>query len=338
MGLFNRIFTPTMIVTALFVGAHHAAQAQTTGLPGDVTSWNQPWYYSMHDPVWPDHAMSSVTEVEGVAPRLGDTALRFEIRPGECGRDDTWSDCENDRGRYELAGYDGAHPAGSTHWYAFSIFIPEGTEALNPTNTTLGQLHEFNQNVVFAFDLQAQGYTVQNKLLGWGGGQETLIANEDLRGRWHDILVHATWSADLDTGSLDIWVNRDLAYEYDGRTMRENSGRGVFFKFGIYRSFLSRYERMNDGEAAPTQIVYYDEIHTGSSAAAADRVGVSEIQSVLAETGHYTSAVDGLWGPGTMGAVNAWLDENGHEPVTGYDPSLWHVIVHRQDPADTSGR
>ncbi len=320
LHVFAAVFGASLVAIAT------VAMAQTTRVSEDISTWGTSWYYSMHAPAWADHALNVVTGTDGVPARFGESALRFEVRPGDCGRDDSWSDCENDRERHELAGYDRRDTQGETVWYAYSIYIPEGTSHVAPTRTTLGQFHEFGGNVNFAMDLMAAGYTVDYKLGGWGAGSQTIIPTEELHGRWHDILVRATWS-DTPDGSFEIWVNREHVYELSGRTMRNGSSNGMFFKFGIYRSFLSRYQNLNGGEAVPTQVVYYDEIHSGATAARADRVGVAEIQQVLADAGHYTSSIDGLWGPGTMGAVNAWLDAEGRENVSEYRPELWRLIV-----------
>ena len=39
---------------------------------------------------------------------------------------------------------------------------------------------------------------------------------------------------------------------------------GIYFKHGIYRSFISKYKERNSGKM-PTQIVFYDEIRRGKS-------------------------------------------------------------------------
>ena len=322
-----------LISAAFAIATATAATAQSTRLPEDIATWGGSWYYSMRSPAWADHAMTIVTEAGGHPVRLGESAIRFEVRPGDCGRDEIWSDCENDRERHELASSDRRPGQGETTWYAYSIYIPEQTTTVFPTRTTLGQFHEMGANVNFAMDLTLRGYIVDYKLEGWGTGTQTIIPTEELHGRWHDILVRATWSDEAD-GRFSVWVNREQVYDFTGRTLRSRGGRGIYFKFGIYRSFISRYTGMNDGAAPPTQVVYYDELHSGTTAARADRVGVAEIQQVLADAGFYTSAIDGLWGPGTMGAVNAWLIEEGLEPVADYDPALWLLLVQGRTPGD----
>ena len=45
--------------------------------------------------------------------------------------------------------------------------------------------------------------------------------------------------------------------------------KSTYFKYGIYRSFVSRYKGLH-GEI-PTQIVYYDEVRRGTSIEDVDR-------------------------------------------------------------------
>ena len=40
--------------------------------------------------------------------------------------------------------------------------------------------------------------------------------------------------------------------------------KAIYFKHGIYRSFISKYKARNNGKM-PTQIVFYDEIRRGNS-------------------------------------------------------------------------
>ena len=39
----------------------------------------------------------------------------------------------------------------------------------------------------------------------------------------------------------------------------------IYFKHGIYRSFISKYKKQNNVKKMPTQIVFYDEIRRGNS-------------------------------------------------------------------------
>lgn len=82
-----------------------------------------------------------------------------------------------------------------------------------------------------------------------------LIRKLDLRGRWHKIEVHARWSRSSD-GFFKVWVNGGQKVNIQGRTLND---KGTYFKYGIYRSFLSRSARH------PTQTVYYANVRKARS-------------------------------------------------------------------------
>ena len=70
-----------------------------------------------------------------------------------------------------------------------------------------------------------------------------------------------------DDGFFKVWINNELKYEHNGPTKTEEK---VFFKFGIYRTFLSKYIKFqktigNNINEVPTQVVYFDEVRMGKS-------------------------------------------------------------------------
>ena len=69
--------------------------------------------------------------------------------------------------------------------------------------------------------------------------EETLlIPNDEMTGKWHDILVHVKWSK-KDDGFFKMFVNDELKYNYEGRT--QSKLRAVMYQFGIYRTGITRY-------------------------------------------------------------------------------------------------
>ena len=97
------------------------------------------------------------------------------------------------------------------------------------------------------------GYYVNNKTSG-PYGETNLLTNEQMLGKWNDILINIKWSSKV--GFFKIWVNNELAYDYKGLTKR-GAGK-VNFKFGIYRYSVFI-------EDHPTQIVYFDEVRIGKN-------------------------------------------------------------------------
>lgn len=86
--------------------------------------------------------------------------------------------------------------------------------------------------------------------------KQTLISEEDLRGQWHKIEVHAKWSRS-DTGVFQVWVNGELKVDYKGKTM---SAKEVYFKYGVYRSYMVNYKAENKVSEVPAQTVYYSNV------------------------------------------------------------------------------
>ena len=71
-------------------------------LPKDVASGNK--YFKSLEKDFKKHGVQIVNKKDGHPVRAGKKSIRFEVRPGDCGYDDSWSDCEKDRERHELSG------------------------------------------------------------------------------------------------------------------------------------------------------------------------------------------------------------------------------------------
>ncbi len=189
--------------------------------------------------------------------RDGETAERFEVRPGDCGEDAGWSDCATDRERSELYESGIISYAGREYWYGWSLYVPEDFPNVYRTKVTLGQ---FKQKEVGAplvmFENHTGGYWLDmNQTIGEVSGYKKLIDKDDFRGKWHDIVVHAKWCTGTD-GFVKVWVNGELKAEVNGRNTYYN--KPIYFKYGVYRSYVSRY-----GARVPTQIAYFDEVRKG---------------------------------------------------------------------------
>jgi len=81
-----------------------------------------------------------------------------------------------------------------------------------------------------------------------------------MHGNWNDILVNMNWTH-KDDGFFKIWVNDKLSYHYKGPTKTKNDK--PYFKFGIYRSHLSKWIKKNKKSEVPAQVVYFDEVRVG---------------------------------------------------------------------------
>ena len=88
-----------------------------------------------------------------------------------------------------------------------------------------------------------------------------MIKEDELRGRWHKIEVHVRWAKDH-SGFIYVWVNDEQKVDYQGQTMDASQ---VYFKYGLYRSFLSRYKRAKNVDDVPAQKVYYANVKRSKS-------------------------------------------------------------------------
>lgn len=213
------------------------------------------------------YGVSSVSQSDGYPTRTGDSSIRFEVRDGDCSRSEGWDDCRNDRQRHE---YIASGVAGDV-WYNWSLYIPPDFPSLYPATVTMGQFHQ-RSNPPFMFQVsninqgQHGGYNIDRQSSSSTVENAVLLTDEETRGQWSDILIHANWHSDY-RGFFRIYVNGETTprYEYSGRTMDAGDGN-VDFKFGIYQAHISRYKRPKGSDAkTPTQIVYYDDVFKSTS-------------------------------------------------------------------------
>jgi len=184
--------------------------------------------------------------------RYGKKSERFEVRPGDCSRNNYgWDDCKNDRERSELTQPDKDQKEGDEYWYRWSIYIPEGHQNIYRTKLAYAQFHQDGCQPVFMFQEYGGGYwlNIQSAIKGYDDDRK-LLGPKEFVGRWNDIVVHARWTKKTD-GWFKVWVNGEEKASHDGKTM---TCKAVYFKYGVYRTFLSR----NSKSKTVTTIAYYD--------------------------------------------------------------------------------
>jgi hypothetical protein len=81
----------------------------------------------------------------------------------------------------------------------------------------------------------------------------------NLRGRFNRFMVHARWSRAED-GFLRIYLNGRQVWSYAGLTT--NAHDPIYFKYAIYRSFISRR-----GASCASLTAYYADVRLGSTRA-----------------------------------------------------------------------
>ena len=179
-----------------------------------------------------------VKDVTGLAP----TKLieRFEVRPGDCTAQYGYDDCENDRERSELSQKKDSYIInGSTEWYGWYIFVPKGHKFLGPTKVYMGQFHQKGAKPAWMFVNHKGGYWLDNHV-GKKYKFAELLDKKELIGKWNRIEINAKWS-DEEDGFFKVWVNGKLKCDFVGVTA---SVSRLYFKYGLYRTYISRYKSM----------------------------------------------------------------------------------------------
>lgn len=205
--------------------------------------------------------------------RLGKRAQRFEVRPGDCGWDSGWSDCDNDRERSELyVKRDWRH--GTDQWIAFSIYLPPDFKTSSRVRTTVGQVKMKGGPSGFAGGFPSEPGVFQMEMLGNRyflrvhvlSGPFNNVRNDiadyqlasisELRGKWTDFAVRLNTQGS--PGTLEVFKNgKQVAVHPYNQSYKPKS---YYFKYGIYRSFVSRHSG-----PMPTQVVFIDEVRMGKT-------------------------------------------------------------------------
>lgn len=246
---------PKLLLTALLITLLTGCSSSATSLVdrGDF----DPMFRSLN---YKSHGYSVIPDPTGSAPT--EMVERFEVRPGDCASSGGWSDCRNDRERSELSQRNKYNNSdGNTYWYSWSFYLPEDFPKAMPTKVALGQFHQERGKPLLMFLHSYGGLFIDRQLYGETQTMSKLIDEKDLRGKWHTIVMNVKWSRKRD-GFVKIWVNDELEYKYDGKNLTEQSS---YFKYGIYRSFLSRYKSAKEVDEVPTQVAYFTNVRKANS-------------------------------------------------------------------------
>jgi len=206
------------------------------------------------------------------SPALGKKAWKITLLPRDCGNDGSkYSDCKNN-GKDAVVGHGGGDRARSEYssdkrytgekWISVSIYLPNDFKSVEPVSTSLFQIYEWGKKDVQRGprmmlkvkngNLEPRFYPVN----GWDspGWVKKDLKIDDMRGKWTTLIFHTNMSKDPLKGFVKMYVNDELYNDYEGRT---GFGGEFFNKFGIYHSWISRWNDEVHGEY-PTQVVYYD--------------------------------------------------------------------------------
>ena len=249
------------ILVLSFLVCSQSFAANSVSLPKDVAFGNK--YFKSLAKNYKKYGMQVVDKKDGHPVRAGNKSIRFEVRPGDCGYNDGWSDCDTDRERHELSG---KRMSGGEWWYSWSIYLPKDFVSVHPTKVALGQFHQESGHVVWMFQNQSfvksGGYWVDDAVPGDSRKLNQILSQDEMIEKWNDILVNVKWTK-KDDGFFKVWLNGKQVYSFSGPTKTKAK---TYFKFGIYRSFLSKWinssKNKKKEKGVPAQVVYFDEVRT----------------------------------------------------------------------------
>jgi hypothetical protein len=197
---------------------------------------------------------SAVPDPTGLGPT--EMVERFELRPGDCTSVPPYDDCSLGAERAERTQtHRPSEAVSGSKWYRWHIFFPEDFVNTYPARTRHGQFFDHGrQGPAWALEVGSTGVL-------WLGAQFieeplyfSLIDENKLRGKWHEIIVHAVWSSD--DGEIEVWVNGRKDVSYHGPTCVRCR---VFFSYGVHRIDVFVFQKKFPNSTLPVQVVFYTE-------------------------------------------------------------------------------
>ena len=217
-------------------------------------SWGSDWKFARSLPIGAKKHGYQVVSGPDNPVRYGQNSEKFEVRPGDCSRakGGGWDDCKNDRERSELIQRGYTQRAGDEYWYRWSIYLPPTHQNIYRAKVAYAQFHQEECLPVVMFQEYSGGYwlNIQPTINKGLDDDRKLLEAKEFIGKWNDIVVHARWTKHSD-GWFTVWVNGEEKTSYYGKTM---SCKEVYFKYGVYRSFVS----LSPKSKTVTTIAYYD--------------------------------------------------------------------------------
>jgi hypothetical protein len=204
-----------------------------------------------------------VNKDDGYPVYDGKESCRFEVRSGDCGWNDGFSDCQTDRSRSEIREEDfEKYDSGKVVTYIAHVFIPNQLK-FRPLGTgNLLVMNQVNYSDSSGKVFGALMYLVMednNSLLirthrnfTWDWFRNYQITNSPYD-KWITLKYEIKMSNNSD-GFIKAYVNDNLIVFENRPTLPSKTGL-LNFKFGIYNSFISLSK-----ESYGTQIMYVDGI------------------------------------------------------------------------------
>ena len=231
---------------------------------------------------WIYYLYKVVYKSKGAPTRMGETALRFELKKHDC-PDYKQRDCKRKTKYHRFENTQKAHngsKAGEEFWYRWSIHIPKFNK-YSRKKINVSQFHVAGKGINHyppyqELQIKDQSYHING--LVWTINSEgglnyykdcemqdpngvcenyqrsySLLNVEELKsmsGKWIDIIQHTKWSVNKD-GFVKVWLNGIQKVDYHGQT---HWGKGYArFQHGIY-------EQIRDYDPDISTVIYFDEM------------------------------------------------------------------------------
>lgn len=254
-------FLGIIFFSMLFSGSVYADNR--LNLPNDQDIFSREKFKANANKRYPEHTWEIVSKKDGYPVRSGERSIKIEIRDDDCYSS---FDCNSNRERIEFTT---DYKYKGEWWYAWSIYFPKNHKNLAPIASMMVQFKQdklygnqidappywsFENSVVNGAIRITEGYWLNNRVKVPAGAITKLLSDDEILGKWNDILVNVNWTEKED-GFFKVWVNNKFKFEHIGPTKRDAPVR---FKFGIYRRNIFI-------DNTPTQVIFYDEIRIGKS-------------------------------------------------------------------------
>lgn len=201
---------------------------------------------------------------------VGEKSFRFELNHGDCGQEPGWSDCDNNRERAELyyqwKSKSSLERPGKEKWYRFYLFIPQDYNNIAPAKTSLIQWKGYkgNKDVLVMIQTHHGGLYFNHNSDTFNDQWWLLKNDQDMRGKWIEIVFNTNWHPDENKGYMKVWIDGKMKVDYKGIANTPN-GKGFNLRYGIYSSYLNRYEEATGNKTTPKRVVYYDGVRGDTS-------------------------------------------------------------------------
>ena len=131
---------------------------------------------------------------------------RFELRMGDCDRNERQDDCNSTQERIELVELDPPiAPLNGEVWYRWKIYFPENYRIIYPAKTYHIRFFEKDGKLVWSFEIGSTGVFWLGRYVSDEVTYYPLIDEDALLSQWHEFSVHAKWGSN--NGFFKVWVN-----------------------------------------------------------------------------------------------------------------------------------